>query len=504
MSPIPRSEAVRLLRARLRLFPAVVLLGPRQCGKSTLARGIARGASATVFDLERLSDLRRLQTAPEEDLGSLQRRTGLIVIDEIQREPALLPLLRPLLDDRHRRARYLLLGSASPDLVRGASESLAGRAASVDLTPFLAVEVGRSSTRLMRLWSRGGFPRSFLARGERESLEWREAYLRALLERDVPALRPGLPVASLRSLLGMLAHVHGGLLNAAELGSGLGISGQTVARHLDVLEGLFMVRRLARTSPRRQATHQGPKGTCATASHALLDVADLDGHPKVGASWKASSSSRSRRPRPEVAETVLLADARRGRGGPPPGERPSAADRDRFRRARGDGDCSRHEGPRWTRACRSRGRPRSAPRSPCQRRSWPGPSASARRSCDPNATSGEPEGRRWPRPATAWSERLIEPAGGRWMIRRDSTEAIHASLGRRATRALRGPRSPRGWRDGRRFAGPSDPCGKRRRPACGTSRRCPTHGRCRCEEPDRGMRPGTTGTPPATGGWSIA
>lgn len=292
MPDIPRSEAVRLLRARLRLFPAVVLLGPRQCGKSTLARGLARGASATVFDLERLSDLRRLQTAPEEDLGSLQRRAGLIVIDEVQREPTLLTMLRPLLDDRRRRARYLLLGSASPELVRGASESLAGRAAYVDLTPFLAAEVGRSPARLMRLWSRGGFPRSFLARGERDSLEWREAYLRALLERDVPALRPGLPVASLRSLLGMLAHVHGGLLNASELGSGLGITGQTVARHLDVLEGLFVVRRLAPyfANVGKRLT-KAPKVYLRDSGvlHALLGVADLDalrGHPKVGASWE--------------------------------------------------------------------------------------------------------------------------------------------------------------------------------------------------------------------------
>jgi predicted AAA+ superfamily ATPase len=292
MPDVPRPEAVRLLRGRLRRFPAVVLLGPRQCGKSTLARGLARGASARVFDLERLSDLRRLQAAPEEDLGALQCRMGLIVIDEVQREPALLPLLRPLLDDRRRRARYLLLGSASPELVRGASESLAGRAGFVDLTPFLAAEVGRSPARLMRLWSRGGFPRSFLARGEGESLEWREAYLRALLERDVPALRPGLPVASLRSLLGMLAHVHGGLLNASELGSGLGISGQTVARHLDVLEGLFAVRRLSPyfANIGKRLT-KAPKVYLRDSGllHALLGVADLDalrGHPKVGASWE--------------------------------------------------------------------------------------------------------------------------------------------------------------------------------------------------------------------------
>lgn len=270
----------------------MVLLGPRQCGKSTLARRLARGASARVFDLERHSDLTRLQTAPEEDLGSLQRRPGLIVIDEVQREPALLPLLRPLLDDRRRRARYLLLGSASPALVRGASESLAGRAGFVDLTPFLTAEVGGDQARLMRLWSRGGFPRSFLARSEGQSLEWREAYLRALLERDVPALRPGLPVASLRNLLGMLAHVHGGLLNASELGSGLSISGQTVARHLEVLEGLFVVRRLSpyHANLGKRLT-KAPKVYLRDSGllHALLGVASLDAlrrHPKVGASWE--------------------------------------------------------------------------------------------------------------------------------------------------------------------------------------------------------------------------
>ena len=197
---MPRPAAVRVLRDRLRRFPAVVLLGPRQCGKSTLALQLARGVSAKVFDLERPSDQSRVQTAPEEDLGTLQRRPGLIVIDEIQREPALLTLLRSLLDERGRKARYLLLGIASPELVRGASESLAGRAGFVDLTPFLAAESGGGAAGLRRLWHRGGFPRSFLARSDAASLEWREAYLRALLERDVPALRPGLPVASLRSL----------------------------------------------------------------------------------------------------------------------------------------------------------------------------------------------------------------------------------------------------------------------------------------------------------------
>jgi predicted AAA+ superfamily ATPase len=292
MSRVPRGDAARLLKDRLRHFPAVVLLGPRQCGKSTLARQVAHGVPGRAFDLERLSDLRRLQSAPEEDLGLLQRRPGLIVIDEVQREPALLPLLRPLLDDRRRRARYLLLGSASPELVQGASESLAGRAGFVDLPPFVASEVGRGPRRLMRLWLRGGFPRSFLARGEASSLDWREAYLRAVLERDVPALRPGLPATSLRNLMSMLAHLHGGLLNASELGGSLGLSGPTVARHLDVLEGLFAVRRLRPylANIGKRLT-KSPKVYLRDSGllHLLLGVADLDslrGHPKVGASWE--------------------------------------------------------------------------------------------------------------------------------------------------------------------------------------------------------------------------
>jgi hypothetical protein len=245
-----------------------------------------------VFDLERASDTRRLEAAPEEDLGALQRRPGLIVIDEIQRQPALFSLLRALLDDHRRRARYLLLGSASPELVRGVSESLAGRAGFVDLTPFLAAEAGRIDSRRLRLWARGGFPRSFLARSDAASLDWREAYLRALLERDVPGVRPGLDAASMRNLLGMLAHVHGGLLNAAQLASGLSISAQTVARYLDVLEGLFIVRRLQPyfANVGKRLT-KSPKVYVRDSGllHALLGLADLDAlrrHPKLGASWE--------------------------------------------------------------------------------------------------------------------------------------------------------------------------------------------------------------------------
>jgi len=294
MRTVPRPGYRRLLETRLGRFPAVVFLGPRQCGKSTLARTLrpSRPGRTVAFDLERPSHLLRLRAAPEEDLGALQQRPGLILIDEIQREPSLFPLLRVLLDDSRRRARYLLLGSASPDLIKGASESLAGRVGYLDLTPFLAAEVGRTPARLRRLWLRGGLPRSFLARSEAASLEWREAYLRALLERDVPAVRPGLEAATLTRLVTMLAHLHGGLVNESELAGGLGVTAPTVGRYVDVLEGLFVVRRLP-----PYFANVGKRLTKAPRVyfrdtgllHALLGVADPDGlrgHPKVGASWE--------------------------------------------------------------------------------------------------------------------------------------------------------------------------------------------------------------------------
>ncbi len=294
MNEVRRERYQRLLRLKLRRFAAVVLLGPRQSGKSSLALGLPAqgGGRKHLFDLERPSDLARLRAAPEEDLGALQATTGLIVMDEVQREPALFPLLRPLLDSSTRKARYLLLGSASPALVAGASESLAGRAAFVDLTPFLACEVKAAPSTLTRLWLRGGFPRSYLARSDAESLDWRESYLRAVLERDVPALRPGLPVATLSRLLTMLAHLHGGILNESELAGSLGIAAPTAGRYIDLLEGLFMIRRLPpyfanvgkrlTKSPRVYLRDSG-------ALHSLLGIRDVDGlrsHPKVGASWE--------------------------------------------------------------------------------------------------------------------------------------------------------------------------------------------------------------------------
>jgi hypothetical protein len=292
---VHRRAYQELLTQKLRQFPAVVLLGPRQCGKSRLAAAVpspTRSGQRHAFDLERPSDLARLRAAPEEDLGALQSYPGLIIIDEIQREPSLFPLLRPLLDDARRRARYLLLSSASPSLVVGASESLAGRAGFVDLTPFLAAEVATTPASLRRLWLRGGFPRSYLARSEAVSADWREAYLRAVLERDVPALRPGLPVATLSRLLSMLAHLHGALLNESELAGSLGVTAPTVGRYVDVLEGLFSIRRLPPylVNVRKRLT-KAPRIYLRDPGllHALLGIRDLDslrGHPKVGASWE--------------------------------------------------------------------------------------------------------------------------------------------------------------------------------------------------------------------------
>ncbi len=294
---VERAGYLRLLRNRLRSFPAVAILGPRQAGKSTLAREFARTARTrkrvVTFDLERPSDLNRLMAAPEEELEAAQAAPGLICIDEIQRAPHLFALLRPLLDDRRRRARYLLLGSASPSLVTGVSESLAGRIGFLDLAPLAASEVktaeGPGRT---RHWLRGGYPPSLLARSERSSREWREAYVRAFLERDVPALGFQLPPIRLRRFWTMLAHVHGGVLNQSELAASLGVSVPTISRYLDLLEGTFMIRRLApwwenlgKRLTRTPKLYFRDSGLL----HTLLGVENLEGlrsHPKAGASWE--------------------------------------------------------------------------------------------------------------------------------------------------------------------------------------------------------------------------
>ena len=281
-----------LARARIHeafsVHPAVALTGPRQCGKTTLARAIAAAdpEGSTIFDLESAVDRRRLQ-APEQALAGL---TGLVVIDEIQREPALFETLRVLVDRPDNPARFLVLGSASPALVRGISESLAGRVGIVDLAGFDLAEIGPE--RWHSLWLRGGFPRAWLAPSDRASVLWRRSFVQTFLERDIPQLGITVPAETLRRFWTMLAHYHGQVWNAAEFARALGSSEGTARRYLDILTGAFMVRALPPwfanvrkrqvKSPRIYVRDTGLLHTLLT-----LETGDeLAGHPKVGASFE--------------------------------------------------------------------------------------------------------------------------------------------------------------------------------------------------------------------------
>lgn len=283
---ISRPEALARLRAALRRSPVVVLAGPRQCGKTTLARKLVAPPSASYFDLEDPVSLARL----EEPSTTLSPLRGLVVLDEVQRRPELFPYLRVLADRRPLPARFLVLGSASPALLRQASESLAGRVEVVTLGGFSLAEVGPE--RLSRHWLRGGFPRSFLARSAADSHTWRRQLIQTFLERDLPQLGVSIPSQALLRFWTMVAHVHGGVWNAADPARSLGLSEPTVRRYLDLLSGLFMVRQLApwhENLAKRQV--KSPKVYVADSGilHALLGIrteTDLLLHPKAGASWE--------------------------------------------------------------------------------------------------------------------------------------------------------------------------------------------------------------------------
>ena len=281
--PGPLAEIDRVLGHN----PVCALLGPRQCGKTTLAREIVRRRKdAHVFDLETAAGQARL-AQPELALAPLR---GLVVIDEIQREPQLFEVLRPLADRPGTPARFLVLGSASPDLVRGVSESLAGRVGLVDLGGFDLTEVGERNWRT--LWVRGGFPRSYLARSEALSLRWRRDFVRTFLERDVPQLGIRIPADALRRFWMMLAHVHGQIWNGADIARSLGVNEHTVRRYLDVLSGTYLIRRLPpwfENISKRQ--YRAPKVYVRDSGllHALVGAgswSELAGHPKLGASWE--------------------------------------------------------------------------------------------------------------------------------------------------------------------------------------------------------------------------
>jgi hypothetical protein len=274
------------LKASIRRSPVTALLGPRQCGKTTLARQLAQDQTATFFDLESLPDQRRLQN-PEMVLGAL---AGLIVLDEIQIMPDLFRVLRVLVDRPENKARFLILGSASPVLIKSISETLAGRVEFIELSGFDLSETGVKKWE--SLWLRGSFPRSFLAETESDSLVWREGFIRTFLERDIPQLGINIPPAALRRFWTMLAHYHGQTWNAAELSRSMGLSDKTVRSYLDILTGAFMVRQLQpwyENIGKRQV--KAPKIYFRDTGllHSLLDIPDkssLFGNPKSGASWE--------------------------------------------------------------------------------------------------------------------------------------------------------------------------------------------------------------------------
>lgn len=269
----------------------VVLLGPRQVGKTTLAQDIAETRDAVYLDMERLADRQILE---EPDLYLDEQAGKLVVIDEVQLIPGLFGALRGQIDRRrragHRTGQFLLLGSASNTLLQQSAESLAGRVSYHELTPFTLDEVGQGA--LPQLWLRGGFPDSFLAGSDRESLTWREDFIRTYLERDIPSLGLRIPAETLRRFWTMLAHEQGGLLNAAKIAAGLGVSGQSVARYLDLLVDLMLVRRLSPWHANAgKRLVKSPKVYIRDAglAHALLGLETTEallGHPVVGGSWE--------------------------------------------------------------------------------------------------------------------------------------------------------------------------------------------------------------------------
>jgi predicted AAA+ superfamily ATPase len=283
---ITRKAYLRMLEEATRRSPVTALLGPRQCGKTTLASQFAQGKNATHFDLESIPDQRRLQN-PELVLGSLE---GLVVLDEIQTIPELYPVLRILVDRQENRKRFLILGSATPEIIKKVSETLAGRVEFVELAGFNLTESGSESWE--KLWLRGGFPRSFLAETEADSQAWREGFIRTFLERDIPLLGINIPPTAMRRFWTMLAHYHGQTWNASELARSMGLSDKTIRNYLDILSSTFMVRQLQpwyANVAKRQV--KAPKVYFRDSGllHHLLDIPDLHrlwGHPKVGASWE--------------------------------------------------------------------------------------------------------------------------------------------------------------------------------------------------------------------------
>jgi hypothetical protein len=283
---IERPQWLARIRTALKRSPVTALVGPRQSGKTTLARQILSPDSAAYLDLEDPTALARL-TEPMTALAPLQ---GTVVIDEIQRRPDLFSVLRVLADRRPLRTRFLTLGSASPDLLRQSSETLAGRLETITLDGLSLEELGPRT--LYRHWRRGGFPRAYLARTEADSFTWRQQFIQTFLERDLPQFGINIPAAAILRFWTMLAHSHSGVWNAADPARSLGVSEPTARRYLDLLTGLYLVRQLqpwhANLSKRQV---KAPKVYVRDSGllHALLGIRtdrEMLSHPKVGASWE--------------------------------------------------------------------------------------------------------------------------------------------------------------------------------------------------------------------------
>lgn len=283
---LERSKYLSMIQTALGRSPIVALLGPRQCGKTTLARMVCQGQKATFFDLESQSDLRKLEN-PELMLGSL---TGLVVIDEIQILPELFATLRVVVDKPENACRFLILGSASPFIIRSVSETLAGRVEFVDLAGFDLGEV--SPKRSRQLFVRGGFPRSFLADNDEDSVTWREGFIRTFLERDIPQFGIRIPAPAIRRFWTMLAHYHGQIWNASELAQSLGLTDKTVRSYLDILTETYMIRQLQpwhENTGKRQVKSPKIYFRDTGILHNLLVLPDyltIMGHPKAGAAWE--------------------------------------------------------------------------------------------------------------------------------------------------------------------------------------------------------------------------
>lgn len=297
---IRRALEIALLNKLLKNNPIVAILGPRQCGKTTLSRQFSSQwpSDVTTFDLENPRDIQRLQ----DPLLAIEGAEGIVIIDEIQRSPDLFPVLR-VLSDRSVKTRYLILGSASRDLIRQSSESLAGRISYFEIGGFSLELVGAGKAE--KLWIRGTFPRSFLASNEAASYQWRQDFIATFLERDIPQLGFNIPAKSLGRFWRMLAHYHGQIFNASEIGKSLEVSDHTAQRYMDLLSGTFMIRQLRpwyyntkKRIVKRPKIYFRDSGIL----HALLSLEekkDVLLHPKLGASWEGFALE-------EVIKTIQL------------------------------------------------------------------------------------------------------------------------------------------------------------------------------------------------------